>query len=1054
MKKLTLKSLALALTLTLVLTTCLLGGAMVVSAADDYTVTTTTGSTSDPIDTSNLLYGINPQENTTVTRWTDGENSCLPASMTKLSFQLNNSTTINTVKVTSQNGYGSGATRLGSYDIYIADSYSELYNEENKVATFSSDSTSVGYRTEIDTFQFGSEYAKTGKFVGFNITKTDNQGNNKIYINEIEVFGVEILPDYTLTTTTGSTSDTYDTSENLIYGKESLSFPGTHFAQLTDGNRKPISVGSASSAWPLKFSYELGATYDINKVIVTSESGANRLAEYAIYVSDSKDDLFNAENQIALVSEGVSNSYSGTTTTVDTIEFKADYDTRGSFFGIAFIDPTTAADLASGKIGEIEVIGTEYVVDWTVTTATGSTSDPINTDSLIYGKLTEEFGSNVLDITDGINKQRGLSSATTLTFDMGGYAKVEGVRVISQNQTSVASSRLGAYEIYVSDSLEGLYNAENKMAEIDPEATAAGWRTYVDTFAFAEHYAKTGKYIGFKILARNIADAEGFAYINEIEVTGTECPTVTATAGAGGTITPAGDTLLNGTPVDFAITADEGYKVAEVLVNGVAAELTDGKYTFAGTETGWNTISATFALIGDANNDTVLDKNDLIVIQKHLLDIETGDIKYVDVDGNGKVDIRDLVIAYDLQQGLSPAVAALKDSLGITDGEYLSAINRAKAYNTSATDTARLNAVFEKAESGHPITIAAIGGSITEGAGYNVMDGVSVSAEDLGVTVNGSTYQNSKYVDRVVNWFDAKFENSTVTKVNAGISGTPSFFGTFRLENDVLSHNPDLVIVEFSVNDLGNYQLDEGYMLDAYESVVRKCLENGSAVITVFTVNNISNNIGNSWQTYHKAIADHYNVPTISYHNAIYPNGEWITEWEKISGDNVHPNVAGHALLANCITSYLDDVYAMDAHSSTAIPAEWCHNDTFADTDIIYMGDVTFGGMNKTASSKYGYIATNTAGTGNESIVAQIPAGATEIYVFYNTIANAGDIYATLGDNTETGPYSTNVSSISYSHGEWTRIYNGEALDQDTSLTIRSADDGKALEILSILVVK
>ncbi len=1057
MKKSFHKGLAMALSLILIMSVCLVGGTVIASETDGYTVTTTYGSAStDPIDTTNLLYGINPQENTAVDRWTNGENSCLPASMTKLSFGLELEATINKIKITSQNGYGSGATRLASYDIYIADSYSELYNEENKVATFSSDSTSTAYRTEIDTFEFSSDYAKTGKFIGFNVTKTDNQGNNKIYINEIEVFGIEVIPNYTVTTATGSINDTVDT-QNLIYGKESLSFPGTHFAQLTNGNCKPISVGSASSAWPLKFSYQLDATYDISKVIVTSESGANRLAEYAIYVSDSKDNLFNAENQIALVSEGVFNSYSSTATTVDTIEFKADYDTRGSFFGIAFIDPTTATDLASAKIGEIEVLGTEYVVDWTVITSTGSTSDAINTNSLIYGIAPNEFPS-VTELTNGVNSQRALSSVKKLTYDMGGLATVDGVRVISQNQTSVASSRLGAYEIYISNSLDNLYNAENKVAEINPEATTAGWRTYVDTFTFSEHYAKTGRYIGFNILARSVADANGYAYINEIEVTGTKKASVTATAGVGGTISPEGETVLNGTPVEYTFTPDDGYKVAEVIVNNVVVEdITDNKYTFAGTETGSNTIEVTFALIGDTNNDGYLDDGDLDVIKKHILGLEEADLGYADLDGDGDINLLDLVTAYEIQQGISPAVDSLEATLNLTHAEYTAAINRAAGFNSSATATDRLNAVFEKAESSQPITIAAIGGSITEGAGHNVMSGVSVSAADLGVTVNGSTYENSKYVDRVANWFGNNFKNATVNKVNAGFSGTPSFFGTFRLEHDVLSKNPDLVIVEFSVNDLGNYQLEEGYMLDAYESVIRKSLESGAAVVAVFTVNNLTyqtTNIGNSWQNYHKLIAEHYNIPTVSYHNAIYPNGEWITEWTKLSGDNVHPNVAGHALLANCITSYFEDVYAMNNHTATNIPTEWYHNDTFAQTDIIYMGDVEFNGMSKVASNKYGYIARNATGTGNESFTAKIPAGATEVYVFYNTISNAGSIHAKLGDNAESEAFSTNVSSISYSHGEWTRIYNGVALSEDTTLTIRSANDGKALEILSILVIK
>lgn len=37
--------------------------------------------------------------------------------------------------------------------------------------------------------------------------------------------------------------------------------------------------------------------------------------------------------------------------------------------------------------------------------------------------------------------------------------------------------------------------------------------------------------------------------------------------------------------------------------------------------------------------------------------------------------------------------------------------------------------------------------------------------------------------------------------INAGIGGTTSHFGTARAESDLLSHEPDFVIIEFSVND-------------------------------------------------------------------------------------------------------------------------------------------------------------------------------------------------------------------------------------------------------------
>jgi hypothetical protein len=158
---------------------------------ENVTITTVMKATKDySIDTSSLIYGINPNENGgTVTRWTDGQKTCLPAGMTKLSFPLVEASKINKVRVISQNGYGSKASRVAAYDIYIADSLENLYKPENKVATFSTDSTATDYLAAIDTFEFSDSYAKTGKFIGFNITKTDNAGLNKIHINEIEVYG-------------------------------------------------------------------------------------------------------------------------------------------------------------------------------------------------------------------------------------------------------------------------------------------------------------------------------------------------------------------------------------------------------------------------------------------------------------------------------------------------------------------------------------------------------------------------------------------------------------------------------------------------------------------------------------------------------------------------------------------------------------------------------------------------------------------------------------------------------------------------------------------------
>ncbi len=71
--------------------------------------------------------------------------------------------------------------------------------------------------------------------------------------------------------------------------------------------------------------------------------------------------------------------------------------------------------------------------------------------------------------------------------------------------------------------------------------------------------------------------------------------TITATAGAGGTISPSGEVTVNhGANQTFTITANSGYHIADVLVDGVSVGAVSS-YTFTNV-TADHTISATFKL--------------------------------------------------------------------------------------------------------------------------------------------------------------------------------------------------------------------------------------------------------------------------------------------------------------------------------------------------------------------------------------------------------------------------------------------------------------------------
>lgn len=83
---------------------------------------------------------------------------------------------------------------------------------------------------------------------------------------------------------------------------------------------------------------------------------------------------------------------------------------------------------------------------------------------------------------------------------------------------------------------------------------------------------------------------------------------------------------------------------------------------------------------------------------------------------------------------------------------------------------------------GKPVTIGYFGSSITEG--YGASDPATTS-----------------WRARTTRYLRERFPGSAVTEINAAIGGTGSDLGAFRCSEDLLSKNPDLVFVEFAVND-------------------------------------------------------------------------------------------------------------------------------------------------------------------------------------------------------------------------------------------------------------
>lgn len=209
-------------------------------------------------------------------------------------------------------------------------------------------------------------------------------------------------------------------------------------------------------------------------------------------------------------------------------------------------------------------------------------------------------------------------------------------------------------------------------------------------------------------------------------------------------------------------------------------------------------------------------------------------------------------------------------------------------------NNARLKAAIERAKRGEDITIAFIGGSITQGAGAVPINTKCYAWQ----TFEGFCHIAGKGVDGNIHY------------IKAGVGGTPSELGMIRYERDVCRDGavtPDIVVVEFSVNDEG----DETKGV-CYESLVRKILaaKNKPAVILLFAV------FANDWNLQKRlcVVGERYQLPMVSTRDCVVEQfykkagaGRVVTK-NQFFYDCFHPTNIGHQIMADGLLYLLQHV--------------------------------------------------------------------------------------------------------------------------------------------------
>lgn len=209
--------------------------------------------------------------------------------------------------------------------------------------------------------------------------------------------------------------------------------------------------------------------------------------------------------------------------------------------------------------------------------------------------------------------------------------------------------------------------------------------------------------------------------------------------------------------------------------------------------------------------------------------------------------------------------------------------------------------VFEKKEA----SVVYLGGSITEGQG---VDDKRLCWQGLLQT-----------------FMDQEWNGCRFRAVNAGIGGTDSRFGAFRMERDVLVHRPDLLFVEFAVND---YTREPGEIRESLEAILYKLWKERPQADVIFVLTTTmkmakDSDLPESVQV-HMQVAREYNIPFVNVGKALLEEMRVKQLQPKaLLPDLVHPSRDGYEVYYEYLKAFLEKAMREEdaAGSSTYMKA-------------------------------------------------------------------------------------------------------------------------------------
>jgi len=194
----------------------------------------------------------------------------------------------------------------------------------------------------------------------------------------------------------------------------------------------------------------------------------------------------------------------------------------------------------------------------------------------------------------------------------------------------------------------------------------------------------------------------------------------------------------------------------------------------------------------------------------------------------------------------------------------------------------KLTNTIRKLEAGEPLRIIALGDSLTQG--WMVRKGFLAFLAEM---------------------LKKKYPSGRVEIINRGIPGDTADGGLYRLRHDVLDHDPDLVFIQFGLNDAftgvhpGRFEAAVQAMVDGVKSDTEAEI---LLITSVPVVYERMDEIADEFYTRLEAVAARENLPIARVHRYWMRKVEEGLEFRSlVQSDQVHPTIEGYRLMAEAI---------------------------------------------------------------------------------------------------------------------------------------------------------